>query len=99
MLQILAIPDTVVIAGVRTPEKAQDLQKLTEKHGDRLHIVKLDLADIGTIQVRSTYDSDQLETICNDGLADDACTVTSITNFKVTVNIGFSQYLRLPGGC
>ena len=75
MLQVLAIPDTVVIAGVRTPEKAQDLQKLTETHGDRLHIVKLDLADIGTLQVRSTYDSNQLETICNDRFADDARTV------------------------
>lgn len=49
--QILAMPDTSVVAGVRTPEKAIDLQKLADKHGDRLHIVKLDLANIETITV------------------------------------------------
>lgn len=50
--QILAIPDTLVVAGVRTPEKATDLQKLVDKHGERLHIVKLDLANTDTILVR-----------------------------------------------
>ncbi|KAL3132419.1 hypothetical protein ABBQ32_008978 [Trebouxia sp. C0010 RCD-2024] len=49
IVQILAMPDTSVVAGVRTPEKAIDLQKLADKHGDRLHIVKLDLANIETI--------------------------------------------------
>lgn len=49
--QILAMPDTLVVAGVRTPEKATDLQKLVDKHGDRLHIVKLDLANTETITV------------------------------------------------
>lgn len=88
-MQILAIPDTVIIAGVRTPEKAQDLQKLTEKHGDRLQIVKLDLADIGTIQVSSIYVSGQLKTACNDWLADDFVTIFATST--VTVKL-------LPGG-
>ena len=51
-LQILSKPDTLVVAGVRTPDKASELQKLAEKHANRLHVVKLDLAEPETVNVR-----------------------------------------------
>ncbi|KAL3131674.1 hypothetical protein ABBQ38_007968 [Trebouxia sp. C0009 RCD-2024] len=58
IVQILAMPDTLVVAGVRTPEKATDLQKLVDKHGDRLHIVKLDLANTETITRSNWYQAE-----------------------------------------
>ena len=53
-LQILDLPNTTVIAGARSPEKAEDLQKLSQQFSGRLVTVPLDLSDSNTVQV--TYE-------------------------------------------
>ena len=50
-LQILNMPDTLVIAGVRSPQKAKVLQELSRKYSGRLYTVPLDLSDSDTVQV------------------------------------------------
>lgn len=50
-LQILTIPDTLVVAGARSPEKAKDLQELSKQYSGRLLTVALDLSDSDTVQV------------------------------------------------
>lgn len=50
-LQILAMPDTKVVATARSPSKADDLQSLAQQYAGRLLIVALDLADNATVQV------------------------------------------------
>ncbi|DBA78176.1 hypothetical protein WJX79_006992 [Trebouxia sp. C0005] len=48
--QILDLPNTTVIAGARSPEKAADLQKLSQQFEGRLFAVPLDLSDSNTVQ-------------------------------------------------
>lgn len=44
-----------VIAGVRSPESATDLQKLKDEHGDSLSVVKLDITDEESIEVEFVF--------------------------------------------
>ncbi len=50
-LQILHLPNTTVIAGARSPEKAEDLQRLSQQFEGRLIVLPLDLSDSNTVQV------------------------------------------------
>lgn len=50
-LQILDLPNTTVFAGARSPEKAEDLQRLSQQFEGRLFAVPLDLSDSNTVQV------------------------------------------------
>ena len=50
-MQILARPDTVVVAGARSPDKAKALQQLKQDNSTRLHVVALDVASTSSIQV------------------------------------------------
>ena len=50
-MQILSTPDTTVFAGARSPDKAKDLQELSEQYPGRLYLIALDLSDAGTVQV------------------------------------------------
>ncbi len=50
-LQLAARDDVLVFATARSPEKVSGLQELKAKHGDKLHLVKLDVSDEKSIQV------------------------------------------------
>lgn len=45
------MPDTSVVAGARSPDKAHDLQDLAKQHDGRLLMIALDLSDPDTVQV------------------------------------------------
>ena len=55
VLQILALPDTTVIACARSPEKSSIIKDLTAQHKERLHLVTLDLANTSSIQVMQLW--------------------------------------------
>lgn len=50
-VQILARPNTVVIAGARSPEKADALKQLKQSNPERLHVITLDVSATASIQV------------------------------------------------
>jgi NAD(P)-dependent dehydrogenase (short-subunit alcohol dehydrogenase family) len=53
--QILKQENTHVIATARTPDKADELKQLQDKHKDRLQLVKLDLADESSIKAAAEH--------------------------------------------
>ena len=57
--ELLAKPDNrTVFAAARSPQKSEELQKLAEKHKDRLHIVTFDVTSGDSAQVRKVLCSD-----------------------------------------
>ena len=57
--ELLAKPDNrTVFAAARSPQKSEKLQKLAEKHKDRLHIVTFDVTSGDSAKVRETLCAD-----------------------------------------
>ena len=56
-LQILATPDTQVVATARLPSKAHDLHDLAKQNVGRLLIVQLDMADHDSVQAAVLFNS------------------------------------------
>lgn len=50
MKQLLASPTNLVIAGVRTPEKATALTDLKSATKGTLHVIKLDVSDFASVR-------------------------------------------------
>ena len=51
------MPDSSVVAGARSPDKAHDLQDLAKQHDGRLSVIALDLSDPDTVQVAALHAS------------------------------------------
>ncbi len=51
-MQLVARDDVLVFAAARAPGKAPSLLELQEKHGDKLHLLTLDVTDGSSIEVR-----------------------------------------------
>ncbi|KAI0628107.1 NAD-P-binding protein [Trametes polyzona] len=51
--QLLASPENVVVAACRTPERAKALHALKDNAKGTLHVIQLDVSDVGSIRAAS----------------------------------------------